>query len=101
MASSASGLIDLLQRHRLIKPAQLAELPPLDGKSPQELAKDLVRRGILTAFQGRQILAGKANQLLFGPYVLLEQLGTGGSGHVFKARHIHMDRIVALKILRN
>lgn len=32
-------------------------------------------------------------------YELLEQLGQGGMGVVYKARHIHFDEIVAIKRL--
>lgn len=34
-----------------------------------------------------------------GEYVLMERIGVGGMGRVYKARHRRMDRIVALKIL--
>lgn len=34
-----------------------------------------------------------------GPYVLLERLGRGGMGHVYKAEHRLMKRVVALKLL--
>ena len=43
--------------------------------------------------------AGKPKLPVLGDYVLLGKIGAGGMGMVFKARHIRMDRIVALKVL--
>ena len=39
--------------------------------------------------------------LILNSYVVLERLGEGGTGQVFKARHQHMNRIVALKLIRH
>src|SRR5262249_43210139 len=47
-----------------------------------------------------QLLQGRGRELLVGPYLILERLGEGGAGQVFKARHRKMDRTVALKVIR-
>ena len=35
----------------------------------------------------------------FGPYVVLEQIGTGGMGAVYRARDRRLERDVAIKVL--
>ena len=42
---------------------------------------------------------GDLKSLVMGNYVLLEKIGAGGMGLVYKAAHRRMDRIVAIKIL--
>jgi serine/threonine protein kinase/formylglycine-generating enzyme required for sulfatase activity len=80
--------------------ALLAELPeesrPADG---EELARLLVQRKKLTAFQAQQIYAGKGKALKLGNYAILDKLGQGGMGLVYKAEHRRMERQVALKVL--
>jgi formylglycine-generating enzyme required for sulfatase activity/tRNA A-37 threonylcarbamoyl transferase component Bud32 len=68
-------------------------------ESAEALASALVERGRLTAYQAREALAGRVRGLVLGPYLLLEPLGAGGMGRVFKARHTRMNRTVALKLL--
>lgn len=62
------------------------------------LARQLIYEGTLTEFQARRLLRGK-KRLDFGRYVLVDHIGQGGRGRVFKARHRLMDRIVALKVI--
>jgi len=38
---------------------------------------------------------------LFGPYKILAILDSGGMGVIYKARHVAMDRVVAIKMLRS
>jgi len=63
------------------------------------LARTLVQAGKLTPYQAGALLQGKARGLLIGHYLVLEKLGVGGMGVVFKARHRPSARVVALKML--
>jgi eukaryotic-like serine/threonine-protein kinase len=65
----------------------------------QALARELVRLGRLTAYQAAAVLQGKTKGLLIGNYLVLDKLGAGSMGMVFKARHRLLNRIVALKLL--
>ena len=65
----------------------------------QELAKALIRSGKLTRYQATAVYQGKTRLLSIGEYIVIDKLGTGGMGVVFKARHRKMDRIVALKVM--
>jgi serine/threonine protein kinase len=69
---------------------------PQDGES---LARTLIEARALTRYQASAIYQGKAKILAIGDYIVLDRLGKGGMGVVFKARHRDFIDLVALKIL--
>src|SRR6478672_9910069 len=77
--------------------ATASSVPDVD---PESLIGDLVRRGLLTRYQARRLWKGEGASLFLSQYVLLDKLGDGGMGSVFRARHMRMDREVALKVMR-
>jgi serine/threonine protein kinase len=97
------AFVESLRDHQLLSSGRIGELT--GSLQPQfadtsALAKELIERGWLTSFQVDQVLKGQAHRLTLGPYLLLEVLGEGGMGQVFKAMHRLMHRVVALKVIR-
>lgn len=101
MAVPLEKFVSLLEDSGILTRDTLKDfLPPkADPKSSEELALELVRHKKLTKFQAEEISKGKGKSLVLGNYVLIEKIGAGGMGQVFKARHQRMDRLVAVKLL--
>ncbi len=78
--------------------ARLAgQLPDTDKAAL--VARFLVERGALTRFQAEMLLAGRTSGFVLGQYRILDEIGRGGMGRVFKALHVTMHRPVAIKVL--
>lgn len=99
-----ADLLPIIRNSGALNEKQFLELRSkvLAGEYPGEsraLADRLVRENLLTEYQVRRFLAGKSHGLVVGKYVILDRIGSGSMGRVYKAHHQLMDRVVALKII--
>jgi formylglycine-generating enzyme required for sulfatase activity/serine/threonine protein kinase len=101
MPASVADFVKAAEESGILTADSLDEF--LRGVAPDTdataLANRLVKDGRLTGFQAKYIYGGKAKSLVLGPYVVLDMLGKGGMGYVYKAEHRRMRRVVALKVI--
>jgi response regulator RpfG family c-di-GMP phosphodiesterase len=93
---SALGLIDTEQRQLFIE-ERLDRVR--EYTSEERLGHALIQAGLLTPYQFRRISTGMTHGLVLGNYVVLDEIGKGGMGVVYKAEHRLMRRKVAIKVL--
>ncbi len=88
----------------LVMPEDWENLSPdtraeLQQTSEHQLIDKLVEYGLLTDYQAGRIEGGTSFGLILGNYRVLDRLGAGGMGVVFRAEHLRMRRQVAIKVL--
>jgi len=93
-----------LRKSGLLSAADVEQVALLGRSRPwqewDELFEILARRRLISIYAGRKILQGKVGELFFGPFVLLDKLGEGGMGKVYRARRQTDGALVALKVVR-
>ena len=62
-------------------------------------AKALSQRGLLTRYQADRLLEGRSRGFFFDQYKLLDLLGVGGMGWIYRAQHVETGKVFALKVL--
>src|SRR5207253_11302587 len=69
------------------------------GAEPPALAEYLVSQAIRPPFQSERLLAGKTQGFVLGPFTLMDALGTGSMGTVYKAQSKTDNQWYAVKVL--
>src|SRR5262245_55493360 len=87
-----SGLVNDHQLHKVTAWAHQIS----DG---ERLAVQLVAKEFLTRWHARQLLAGNRGNFFIGHYKLEKEIGRGAMGTVYRALHLTMSRLVALKVM--
>jgi serine/threonine protein kinase len=66
---------------------------------PAQLAEALLQDGLLSKFHAKNLLLGHWRGFWINRCLVLEDLGSGGMGHVFLCEQTPMQRLVAVKVL--
>lgn len=70
-----------------------------DAPNSVLLLNQLHQQNLITPFQVSRLSYGNTSSLAFGNYRVIEMLGSGAAGRVYKARHALTRRLVAIKVL--
>ncbi|MCU0977770.1 MAG: serine/threonine protein kinase [Pirellulaceae bacterium] len=104
---AAAGTLDhfltLLHKSRLLTEAAFAaartQVRGVQATTAEQAADALVAQGVLTKYQANRLLEGRRRGLFIDDYKIIELLGCGGMGYLYRAQELKTDWEVALKVL--
>src|SRR5271165_3881756 len=96
-ASNPTQLLQWLVENQFLTDAKARQFASFTDS--MALAKELIARDWLTPFQVNQIMQGKRDTLVLGSYRLLEKIGEGAMGRVFKCWSQKLRMPVAIKMI--
>src|SRR3954451_11273047 len=102
MAADLSKVLTSIEACSLVEPSMRRQFEESARSAADQAGaiREWVKRGLLTPFQAHLVNQQKTSSLVIGPYVLIDRIGVGGMGDVFKARHRHLKtRTAALKVV--
>ncbi|MBA4191014.1 MAG: hypothetical protein C0467_23765 [Planctomycetaceae bacterium] len=100
--ATTADFLSALHYLPLLTAEQKAHLADLEQRCSdiKSLGEELIRLGWLNSFQANRIANGRHHELVLGQYAIIDRIGEGGTGQVFKAWHTSLGQFVALKLLR-
>jgi serine/threonine protein kinase len=103
-SESVLSFLDLARSRRVIQPDHVDDLsrrPDLPQKNLSAVCDYLLARGVLTAFQADLVRSGRADELTFAGYPVVNELGPCPGGTAYRALHPSLRTPVILRRLRS
>ena len=98
-----ADFVNQLQEGQFVRPEDFSKVTAFIEGFPRrgevDLAKFLCEQKILTRFQADAALDRRARELLLSPFNLVDVLGSGSMGTVYKARATGRDAWYAVKVV--
>lgn len=102
-AVALDSFLALLQKSRLLTEAEFdsarGQVLAAEAATAEQAAEALVTHGVITRYQANRLLEGRRRGLFIDDYRIIELLGCGGMGYLYRAREMKTDWEVALKVL--